>query len=116
MFIKNKSELIILSILCVLDIVTGVINAAFNKKLNSKTFKKGILGKLYEFIIIILAFIVDYILAYDCMGRITIVFYIVYEIMSIIENTNKYVPYPESLKKILDNYKKEKENKDEQIW
>ena len=115
MFINNKNELLILASLCVLDIITGVINAIIEKNVSSKVLKKGIIGKLYEFIVIIIAMAIDYILEYDCMTGITIIFYISYEIMSILENTCKLVPYPESIKKLLEKYKEEKENKDEQI-
>ena len=107
--IQNKPELIILSILCVIDIITGVINAAHKKELSSKVFKKGIIGKLYEFVVIIIAMVIDYLLEYDCMTNVTIIFYISYEIMSILENTSSLVPYPQSLKDLLEKYSKSKE-------
>ena len=104
--LQNKNEIILLTILCVIDIITGVINACKEKQLSSKIFKKGIIGKLYEFVIILIASIIDYLLDYDCMTAITIIFYISYEIMSILENTSQFVPYPQSLKDLLEKYEK----------
>ncbi len=109
---SNKNELMVLATLCVLDIITGVINACGNKELSSKIFKKGIIGKLFEFVVVIIANVIDYILQYDCMTNITIVFYIMYEVMSILENTSAYVPYPDSLKDILKKYSKKGDEED----
>lgn len=98
---------------CVLDYVTGVVQAIFNKNLNSEIGFKGISKKLFIFLIVALANILDNLMSGGGLLRVAIIgFYVANEGLSILENGGKMgLQYPQKLKAILDQLKEgEKEH------
>ncbi len=77
----------LLAVLMVLDILTGVIKAIKDKRLRSRNALYGYARKVGVFFIIILANIIDVILALNgAVAFVTVLFYIANEGLSIIEN------------------------------
>lgn len=92
----------------VLDYITGILNASYNKKLNSKIGFKGILKKMGLLCLIALAVIIDRITGSDGVIRTLIIYYIVAnEGLSIIENLAEMnIIIPEFIKDKLEQLKK----------
>lgn len=100
----NLKQLIFLTtILIVIDVITGIINAILNKELNSTEMKRGIVGKVYELLIICITILIDKILPIKQIHLpfIICIFYIAQEGLSIIENTGKYISYPQIIKDLF---------------
>lgn len=92
------------------DYVTGILAAAVNKELNSSVGFKGIAKKVFIFVIIALAHIVDaQVLGKgDVLRTAAIFFYLSNEGLSIIENSVRIgLPVPKSLKDALEHMNKE---------
>lgn len=104
------TPLISLLILMIMDYISGVISAIYNKKLSSKVGFKGIFKKILMIISIGLSVIVDRLTGDNNIFRLlTIFYYISNEGISILENLIECnVPFPAKLIDILDNLKKEK--------
>lgn len=94
---------------CVLDYITGVVQAIFNKNLNSEIGFKGIAKKLLIFLIVALANILDNVMQAGGLLRVAVIgFYIANEGLSILENGGKMgLQYPQKLKSILEQLKEE---------
>lgn len=110
----NKS----LVFLVVVDYLTGWIKALANKKLSSEVGFKGIAKKIFIFLIVAIACVLQDNLADELpLREITIIFYIANEGLSILENVGEFVKLPDGLKqfliqirdksKIIDNQKEE---------
>lgn len=94
----------ILLILIIIDYLTGVIVAILNHKLSSSIGYEGILKKISIFLVIFLAYALDFaILDNNNVLHITVtVFYISNEAISILENiTIIGIPVPMKLKLVL---------------
>ena len=98
----------ILFCLAVIDVASGVINAWIEGNISSKKMKIGLLGKLYEVIIVVISAILDYILDMNVITKGTIIFYSIQEILSILENTARYISYPKFIKDALEVLNKHK--------
>mgnify|MGYP000883429449 CR=1 FL=1 len=86
----------------VLDYVTGVLVAIFQKKLSSEIGYKGLLKKMMIFLMVYLSVLVDNAVGTDMVRLLAIMFYIANEGISVLENAGKLgVPYPEPLRNIL---------------
>lgn len=98
----------------VLDYITGILNAGYNKKLNSKIGLKGILKKLGLLSLIALSVIIDKITGANGVVRTLVIYYLVAnEGLSIIENlAGMNIIIPEFLKEKLEQIKKGGENND----
>ena len=93
--------------LVVLDYITGLMVAVFEKKLSSAIGSKGIAKKVFVFLLVYIAVLVDKATGSDLIRTLTIMFYIANEGISILENAGKLgVPYPKPLKDILIQLKK----------
>ena len=101
------TDLIIIAIaLMALDIVTGVIGAFVDHEFNSTTFRQGLFKKVYELIIILVGYILDYVIGVDYIGYALTLMIIGLETYSIIvENASEYVPIPDWLKQIIEKLK-----------
>lgn len=91
----------------VLDIVTGFIKAYDQKNLSSKKMKHGALAKVSIWCVVVVSIILSGYLGTDLTSYIT-GYYLVMEIISILENASVFVPVPDKLKNILDNDQVEK--------
>ena len=95
-------------ILMVLDYVTGLLKAIYNKKLSSEIGFKGLIRKITIFIVIATAYVIQGIMGDEIpLREITILFFIANEGISLIENASEFIPIPEKLKDILIQLKKE---------
>ena len=101
--LELKGILTLLGVLIVVDVITGVINAILSKELDSSKMKQGIVGKIYEGGIVGLSMLLDRVFNIK-LHAITItisIFYIAQEGLSILENTGKYISYPQFIKDIF---------------
>jgi len=97
----------ILITLTVIDFISGILSAAYNKKLSSDIGYKGIVRKIGIYIIVALACLLDRLINTGLVLRgATIGFYIVIEATSIIENWgNMELPLPKVVKEALKQLK-----------
>ena len=91
----------------ILDYITGVLNASYNKKLNSKIGIKGIIKKLGLLCLIALSVIIDKITGANGLVRTLIIYYLVAnEGLSIIENLAEMnIIIPDFIKEKLEQLK-----------
>ena len=86
----------------ILDIVTGFIKAYDQKNVSSKKMKHGALAKVSIWCVVVVSIILSAYLGTDLTSYIT-GYYLVMEIISILENASVFVPVPDKLKNMLDN-------------
>ena len=99
----------VLVIFVIIDIITGLIKGWFNKNLSSEKMAKGMIKKAFEFLIIAMAYQLDRVVDIGLVLKdITVMFYLVEEGMSIVENTGEFIEYPEALKKALEQLNSKK--------
>ncbi len=93
-------------VLVILDVITGWIKAICNHNLSSDVGFKGVLKKIVIFIIIVLANIIQSLLSQKIPLRETVImFYILNESLSILENAAYFIPIPKKLKEALEQLK-----------
>lgn len=93
--------IIVLLILMVLDYITGILKGLYNKELSSQTGFKGIIKKVSILIIVSLAVMCEKI-GIPAVREMTIIFFVVNEGLSILENTSQMgLPIPEQIKNAL---------------
>lgn len=98
--------LLTLLILMVLDYISGIIKAVYNKSINSKISFKGILKKVMIILVVILVSTLQRITENNIPIRdITIMFYLTNEGISIIENLGTVIPIPEKVKAFFEQLK-----------
>lgn len=115
--VNLKNMIFLTAVLIIIDVITGVINAVLSKELNSTKMKQGIIGKVYELLIICVIILIDKVLPIKQLKLPFIIcgFYVAQEGLSIIENTGKYISYPQIIKDLfiklqeISNKKKENE-------
>lgn len=104
---------IALLIFIVIDYLTGVIAAIYNRKLSSEVGFKGILKKIMILILVAVAHVIDqYVMHCGSSCRTAVIFfYLANEGISILENVSRLdLPVPEKLKKVLEQIKEKDEN------
>lgn len=101
----NKNGLIVVSIAIILDMLTGVIKACLDHKLSSSEFRTGLLKKVLDYVLIIVAFCLDFLLKTNYVGNAVLYSLIIMEFYSVIENVELYIPLPNALKKVMNNLK-----------
>lgn len=97
----NEGTIAVMSIAIALDIVTGIIKAILSHNLKSSRFKDGMLKKCYDYILVVIAFCLDYSLKVNYVSNATLYCLIAMEFYSCIENLREYVPIPEALSNAL---------------
>lgn len=102
--IALKSLLIII----VIDYVTGILSAIYNKNLNSKIGYKGIIKKFSYLFIIALSVIIDNVLGQTGTVRtLVIYFFVANDGLSILENVAEMnIPLPKKLIDVLEQLRK----------
>lgn len=97
-----------LIIVMIIDYITGILSAIFNKKLNSKIGLKGILKKFGYLCIVALSVIIDTITGETGVIRtLVIYFFVANDGISIVENIAEMgVPMPNKLLEILEQLRK----------
>ena len=96
----------------VLDIVTGFIKAYDQKNVSSKKMKHGALAKVTIWCVVVVSIILSGYLGTDLTTYI-VSYYLLMEIISILENASVFVPVPEKIKNILSSEQIEKTTKEE---
>ena len=86
----------------ILDIVTGFIKAYDQKNVSSKKMKHGALAKVSIWCVVVVSIILSAYLETDLTTYI-VGYYLIMEIVSILENASVFVPVPDKLKNMLDN-------------
>ena len=101
----------------VVDFVTGIMAAAYEKRLNSEKCFQGLLKKVAILGIVAAACCVGYILGQPAIRGVVIGFYIANEVLSTLENAarmqvpvcKRFIGILEQLKDEMDNHDKNKE-------
>ena len=90
--------------LTIIDFMTGTGQAIYHGKFKAMVCAKGTIRKVYMYLTVALAVIIQHFLGDNIPIRETvIVFYIIYEGMSAIENIGKVIPYPAKLREIFES-------------
>ena len=99
--------LISLLIVMVLDYITGILSAFYNKELSSKVGFKGLLKKVFYLVIIALSVRIDNLLGQDNLIRTFVIYYFVAnDGLSILENAGELgIKLPKKLYEALDQLK-----------
>lgn len=98
----------------ILDIVTGFIKAYDQKNVSSKKMKHGALAKVSIWCVVVVSIILSSYLGTDLTTYI-VGYYLIMEIVSILENASVFVPVPDKLKNMLDNEQVAKVSKTEEV-
>ena len=91
----------------ILDILTGFIKAYDQKNISSKKMKHGALAKVSIWCVVVVSIILSAYIGTDLTTYI-VGYYLIMEIVSILENDSAFIPVPDKLKNMLDNYQVEK--------
>lgn len=96
------------------DYITGMIAGASEGKLSSSIGFKGIAKKVFIFVIVAVAHLVDTAIGMGSVFRdATVFFYISNEVLSILENAGRIgVPIPEIIQQAVSILKKKGDSKD----
>lgn len=101
--IKDESSyIIVLSLAILLDMISGVIKAGLDGDLKSGEFRKGLLKKVLDYILVVVGVSLDFLLEVDYISLAVLYSLIAMELYSVLENIQNYIPLPESLKNALD--------------
>ena len=100
----------------VVDYLTGVLAALYEKRLNSEVGFRGIIKKVVILLIVVLAHMIENAAGISGIRDIVIGFYIANEGISILENAGRMnVPVCDKLAKYLEQVKSEDESSDKSI-
>lgn len=104
----DATKILCLTIVIVLDIISGCVKAFLDNSFKSSEFRTGLLKKVLDYVLVIVGCMVDTVLEtkYVCTG--VLVSLIFMECYSVLENIEGYIPLPQELKKIVEE-KKESE-------
>lgn len=107
------SLMITLLILIVVDYITGVIGAVYEKKLSSSVGYKGIIKKVIMLLVVGVAVALQRILPQGLpLREMTILFFIANEGLSVFENAARVIPVPDKLKSVLLQLREKSDNTD----
>nr|DAV68427.1 MAG TPA: holin [Caudoviricetes sp.] len=94
----------------VLDWITGLLKAIYNKNLSSYTGFKGIIKKVVILIVVGVAVLLETNMGIPAIREIVMMFFIANEGISLLENVSQMgIPFPEKLKEILIQLRNKKE-------
>lgn len=98
----------------ILDIVTGFIKAYDQKDISSKKMKHGAFSKVSMWCVVLVTIILSNYFKTDFTAYI-LGYYLIMEVVSILENTSFFIPVPEKIKSILNNEQIEKNSKNKTV-
>ena len=98
----------------ILDILTGFIKAYDQKNISSKKMKHGALAKVSIWCVVVVSIILSAYLGTDLTTYI-VGYYLIMEIVSILENVSVFIPVPDKIKNMLNNEQIETVNKEETV-
>ena len=101
----------VLLVCMIFDYITGIVKAFILKELDSRKGLIGIAKKVFILVVVIIANMLDKIISanglnLDFVRDITIMFYIVNEIISILENVGEFIEIPDFIRNALAQLKK----------
>lgn len=83
-----------------LDILTGISKALATGTLSSKKLKTGAMSKTAIWLVVFVSLVAQNYLAVDVTSYV-IGYYLIMELVSIVENVSDYIPIPDKLKNLL---------------
>ena len=98
----------------ILDIVTGFIKAYDQKNVSSKKMKHGAFSKVSMWCVVLVTMILSNYFDADFTGYI-LGYYLIMEVVSILENVSFFIPVPDKIKNILNDDQVKKTNKEETV-
>nr|DAI65254.1 MAG TPA: holin [Caudoviricetes sp.] len=100
-----------LLIIILIDYITGVLSAIYNKKLSSKIGLKGILKKFCYLLIVALAVVLDNLLQLNSIVRNGVIYFLIAnDGISVIENVgNMGIKLPKKITQYFEQLKNEEE-------
>lgn len=94
----------------VLDWITGLLKAIYNKNLSSYTGFRGIIKKVVILIVVGVTVLLEKNMGIPAIREIVMMFFIANEGISLLENVSQMgVPFPDKLKEILIQLRNKKE-------
>lgn len=107
LLLAQQTILIIVFVAVILDFVTGITKAIYQKNIQSEKLRKTIPKIIGYCAVILIAVCLQIVFNIDFITKIVCLFIIVIEFISVIENINNYVTIPQFLIKLLEDKKKE---------
>lgn len=107
LLLAQQTILIIVFVAVILDFVTGITKAIYQKNIQSKKLRKTIPKIIGYCAVILIAVCLQIVFNMDFITKIICLFIIVIEFISVIENINNYVTIPQFLIKLLEDKKKQ---------
>lgn len=107
LLLAQQTILIIAFVAVILDFVTGITKAIYQKNIQSEKLRKTIPKIIGYCAVILIAVCLQIVFNIDFITKIICLFIIVIEFISVIENINNYVTIPQFLIKLLEDKKKE---------
>lgn len=117
-FIFGSCDTIVITLICIMliDYITGILKAIYNKNLNSYIGFKGIIKKIFMLIMVGVGNLVDNSLGVEICRNAVIFFYIANESLSIIENMAQCdVAIPNKVKDLLEQLREENNNDEKEV-
>lgn len=102
---------VILIVCNCLDILTGLIKAVHDKELKSSKLRDGAVNKAMIWCVVVASYFGSSYVGFD-LTKVTLGYYIIMELVSIVENAGKFIPVPEELKKYLTTSNNNKDTKE----
>ncbi len=102
---------VILIVCNCLDILTGLIRAVHDKELKSSKLRDGAVNKAMIWCVVIASYFASPYVGFN-LTKVTLGYYIIMELVSIVENAGKFIPIPEELKKYLSTSNKDTKETD----
>lgn len=96
--------MIYLLILNSADFISGILKGIALGDISSKKLKKGIIGKLLQWIVIAVTITMKPVIHVDLLTYV-IMYYYIMEVISILENVAWYLPVPKKLLNVLAQFK-----------
>lgn len=109
---RQDSLIYALIIFVIMDYATGVLLAIHNRKVSSEIGYKGIIKKVLIFLVVSMAYVIDYYVleTKSTLRTVVIIFYLSNEGFSILENVGQLgLPIPKRLKDFIEKIMKENE-------
>lgn len=107
LLLAQQTILIIVFVAVILDFITGITKAIYQKNIQSEKLRKTIPKIIGYCAVILIAVCLQIVFNIDFITKIICLFIIVTEFISVIENINNYVTIPQFLIKLLEDKKKE---------
>lgn len=98
----------------ILDIVTGFIKAYDQKDISSKKMKHGAFSKVSIWCVVLVTMILSNYFETDFTAYI-LGYYLIMEVVSILENVSFFIPVPDKIRSILNNEQIEKTSRSETV-